>query len=49
MTPRQRDCSAGRRGEPSYWNAQTLRDVQLRYPDMDLSPYRVGIRSGFPD
>lgn len=24
-----------------YWNDQTLHDVGLRYPDMDLSPYRA--------
>ena len=27
-------------GDP-YWTAQTLADVGLRYPDMDLSPYRM--------
>lgn len=24
-----------------YWNDQTLADVQIRYPDMDLDPYRT--------
>ena len=26
-------------GDP-YWDEQTLRDVQARYPNMDLGPYR---------
>ena len=25
-------------GHP-YWNTQTLKDMQIRYPDMDLTPY----------
>ena len=29
---------AQRPGDP-YWNAQTLSDVALRYPGIDLSPY----------
>ncbi len=29
-----------RPGDP-YWDAQTLRDVQLRYPAMDMTPYRA--------
>jgi hypothetical protein len=40
MTPRER-CLFGfpAPGDP-YWDAQTLRDVGLRYPDMDMTPYR---------
>ena len=26
-------------GHP-YWNEQTLKDMQLRYPRMDLTPYQ---------
>jgi hypothetical protein len=25
-------------GHP-YWNTQTLKDMQIRYPGMDLTPY----------
>jgi hypothetical protein len=28
-------------GDP-YWNEQTLHDVGLRYPGIDISPYRIG-------
>ncbi len=40
MTPRQRDLFGWPPAGSDYWNAQTLADVQLRYPQMDLSPYR---------
>jgi len=40
MTPRQRDLFGWPPAGSDYWNAQTLGDVQMRYPDMDLSPYR---------
>jgi hypothetical protein len=39
MTPRQRDLFGWPPIGDPYWNAQTLSDVQLRYPDMDLTPY----------
>jgi hypothetical protein len=26
-----------------YWNDQTVRDVGLRYPGMDLTPYRAAL------
>lgn len=39
MTPRQRDMFGWPPAGSDYWNAQTLADVGLRYPDMDLSPY----------
>ena len=29
-------------GHP-YWNEQTLVDTQLRYPNMDLRPYRQAL------
>lgn len=40
MTPRER-CLFGfpAPGDP-YWDTQTVRDVGLRYPAMDMSPYR---------
>ncbi len=41
MTPRQRDLFGWPPAGSEYWNAQTLRDVQMRYPEMDLSPYRA--------
>jgi hypothetical protein len=40
MTPRQRDLFGWPPIGSDYWDEQTLGDVQLRYPDMDLSPYR---------
>ena len=40
MTPRQRDLFGWPPIGSEYWNAQTLRDVQTRYPDLDLAPYR---------
>jgi hypothetical protein len=40
MTPRQRDLFGWPPIGSDYWNAQTLRDVQMRYPDLDLAPYR---------
>ncbi len=42
MTPRQRDLFGFPPAGSEYWNAQTLRDVQTRYPDMDMTPYREG-------
>ena len=41
MTPRQRDLFGWPPAGSDYWNAQTLRDVQTRYPQMDLGPYRT--------
>ena len=37
---RQRDLFGWPPAGSDYWNEQTLRDVQTRYPEMDLSPYR---------
>jgi len=39
MTPRQRDVFGWPPAGDPYWNAQTLADVGLRYPGLDLSPY----------
>jgi hypothetical protein len=39
MTPRQRDLFGWPPAGDPYWNAQTLADVQVRYPEMDLTPY----------
>jgi hypothetical protein len=39
MTPRQRDVFGWPPAGDPYWNAQTLADVALRYPALDLSPY----------
>jgi ectoine hydroxylase-related dioxygenase (phytanoyl-CoA dioxygenase family) len=43
MTPRQRDLFGFPPAGSEYWNAQTLRDVQVRYPEMDMTPYREGV------
>jgi hypothetical protein len=43
MTPRQRDLFGWPPPGDPYWNAQTLSDVGLRYPGMDLSPYAQGV------
>ena len=45
MTPRQRDLFGWPPIGSDYWNAQTLRDVALRYPGIDLSPYAEGARA----
>jgi Phytanoyl-CoA dioxygenase (PhyH) len=37
---RERDLFGFPPPSHEYWNAQTLRDVALRYPDMDMEPYR---------
>lgn len=37
---RERDLFGFPPPESDYWNAQTLADVALRYPGMDMSPYR---------
>jgi hypothetical protein len=39
MTPRQRDVFGWPPAGHAYWNAQTLADVALRYPGIDLAPY----------
>ena len=43
MTPRERDLFGWPPAGSPYWNAQTLRDVAVRYPHMDLSPYAEGV------
>jgi ectoine hydroxylase-related dioxygenase (phytanoyl-CoA dioxygenase family) len=43
MTPRQRDLFGWPPAGSDYWNAQTLRDVALRYPGMDMTPYAEGV------
>jgi hypothetical protein len=43
MTVRQRDLFGWPPPGSDYWNAQTLRDVKLRYPDMDMTPYAEGV------
>jgi len=37
---RERDLFGFPRPGDEYWNEQTLADVSLRYPGMDMSPYR---------
>jgi hypothetical protein len=39
MSPRERDLFGWPPIGSDYWNAQTLRDVALRYPGIDLAPY----------
>jgi len=39
MTPRQRDLFGWPPPGDPYWNEQTLADVTMRYPGIDLSPY----------
>lgn len=43
MTVRQRDLFGWPPPGSDYWNAQTLRDVAARYPEMDMSPYAQGV------
>ena len=37
---RERDLFGFPRPGDAYWNEQTLADVALRYPGMDMAPYR---------
>lgn len=41
MTPRERDLFGWPPPGDPYWNEQTLRDVQARYPAMDMSAYAI--------
>jgi ectoine hydroxylase-related dioxygenase (phytanoyl-CoA dioxygenase family) len=40
MNPRQRDLFGWPPAGSDYWNEQTLSDVAVRYPGIDLTPYR---------
>jgi hypothetical protein len=40
-TVRERDVFGFPRPGDNYWNEQTLPDVALRYPGMDMTPYRI--------
>ena len=41
-TPRQREAIGFPPPGDPYWNQETLEAVALRYPKMDMTPYRVG-------
>lgn len=43
MSPRQRDLFGWPPPGDPYWNDQTLSDVALRYPGIDLSPYAASV------
>jgi ectoine hydroxylase-related dioxygenase (phytanoyl-CoA dioxygenase family) len=45
MTPRERTLFGFPPPGDDYWDAQTIRDVGLRYPDMDMTPYATASRS----
>jgi ectoine hydroxylase-related dioxygenase (phytanoyl-CoA dioxygenase family) len=47
-TPRQREVLGFPRADDPYWNEETLSAVALRYPRMDLSPYRAGTKPAVP-
>jgi hypothetical protein len=40
---RERDLFGFPRPGDAYWNEQTLADVAVRYPGMDMTPYRQGV------
>ena len=44
-TPRERELFGFPAVGDPYWNAQTLADVQCRYPEMDMTPYSGRRRS----
>lgn len=46
MTPRQRDVFGWPPAGDAYWNDQTLSDVALRYPGIDLTPYGAQSTAG---
>jgi hypothetical protein len=41
-TVRQRALFGFPEPDDAYWDEQTIHDVGLRYPDMDMTPYRLG-------
>jgi hypothetical protein len=43
LSVRERDLFGWPPPGSDYWNAQTLRDVAARYPDLDLTPYAEGV------
>jgi hypothetical protein len=43
---RERDLFGFPRPGDDYWNEQSLADVALRYPGMDMTPYRVSDHGG---
>ncbi len=43
MSPRERDLFGWPPIGSDYWNAQTLADVALRYPGIDLTPYAEAV------
>jgi hypothetical protein len=43
MNVRERDLFGFPAPGHPYWTAQTLRDTGLRYPGMDMAPYKVGV------
>lgn len=43
-TPRQREFVGFPPVGDAYWNAESIANVGLRYPEMDMAPYRDGIR-----
>jgi hypothetical protein len=47
-TVRQRDLFGFPRPGDDYWNEQTLADVALRYPGMDMAPYRPTAEPSLP-
>jgi hypothetical protein len=44
-TPRQRELLGFPEIGDPYWNAETIKGVACRYPQMDMSPYRSTYRS----
>jgi hypothetical protein len=40
-TPRQREVLGFPKPGDAYWNEETLRGVAMRYPKMDMGPYRI--------
>jgi hypothetical protein len=45
-TVRERDLFGFPKPADPYWDAQTLRDVGLRYPNMDMTPYAAAVPPG---
>ena len=41
-TPRQRELYGFPSISDPYWNEETLKGVQARYPNMNLAPYITG-------
>jgi hypothetical protein len=48
-SPRQREVLGFPPPGHEYWNAETIEAVRLRYPKMDMGPYRANLIPSPPE